>query len=252
MKISIITPSLNQGQFLEQTINSVMDQKYPDLEYLIIDGGSTDGSIDIIKKYAQKYPGIIKWQSKKDTGQANAINQGLAMATGDIVAWINSDDYYLPESFKKVEQFFLQNKNSSWLVGECSVTDSKLAWTFAIKHLIPYDLLPKILYLFNWINQPSVFMKTDVVKKAGKLNESYHFAFDYEYWLRCLRFATPHKTHSQLAAFRIHSQSKGNTNYHKQFAEDLQIIKTYSKNPLTIFTHRLNRIITTTFYSFLK
>ena len=113
MKFSIITPSFNQAEFLEQTIKSVVSQKV-NLEYFIQDGGSTDGSVDIIKKYAEKYS-FISWQSKKDKGQTDALNQGLKKCTGDIIAYLNSDDYYLPDALEKVEKYFESHpKNPGW------------------------------------------------------------------------------------------------------------------------------------------
>lgn len=237
MKFSIITPSYNQANFLEQTIKSVVSQKV-DLEYFIMDGGSSDGSIEIIKKYAKKYP-FIKWQSKKDNGQVDAINQALKKCTGDIVAYINSDDYYLPNALKTVENYFKKHPENTWLVGNCKVSNPKLRWTFTIKHWMPIEKIPSLIYLFNWINQPSVFLKKELVNKVGLFNQKYHYAFDYDYWLRCLKYAKPFRLKKTLSVFRIQPNSKGNTSFNEQFEEDEKIVKKYSQNLITLYIHKL-------------
>jgi glycosyltransferase involved in cell wall biosynthesis len=251
MKFSIITPSFNQADFLEQTIRSVVSQKV-DLEYFIQDGGSTDGSVDIIKNYAEKYPFIV-WQSKKDKGQTDALNQGLKKCTGDIVAYLNSDDYYLPNTLEKVGKYFSENPNKSWLVGDCQVSDPKLSWTFALKHLWPIELSPWFLQVFNTANQPSVFLRKDLVNKVGEFNEKLNYAFDYDYWLRCQKIAgTPGRLRIPLSVFRIQPNSKGNTGYQKQFSEDLKVINTHTRNLFTLFIHKLGKSLTELGYRSLK
>ncbi|HCC08696.1 TPA: hypothetical protein DEP81_01800 [Candidatus Woesebacteria bacterium] len=251
MKFSIITPSFNQAAFLEETIKSVISQKV-DLEYFIQDGGSTDGSVDIIKKYTKKYP-YISWQSKNDRGQTDALNQGLKKCTGDIIAYLNSDDYYLPNTLEKVEKYFESNQKKSWLVGDCQVSDPKLSWTFSLKHFWPIGLSSWFLHVFNTINQPSVFLRKDLVKKVGEFDEKLNYAFDYDYWLRCQKVAgAPGRLHSPLSVFRIQSNSKGNTSYKKQFAEDYKVIKKFTSNPVTLVLHNLGKSITELGYRSLK
>lgn len=251
MKFSIITPSYNQASFLEETIKSVISQKV-DLEYFIQDGGSTDGSVDIIKKYAKKYP-FISWQSKKDKGQTDALNQCLPKCTGDIIAYINSDDYYLSNSLKKVEKYFESHPNKSWLVGDCQVSDPKLSWTFTLKHLWPININPWFLKVFNTINQPSVFLKSELMKKVGKFDKSLNFAFDYDYWLRCILVAgTPGRLRETLSVFRIQPKSKGNTLFARQFQEDYQVICRYEKNKIFCCLHLIISRVTILFYYTLK
>ena len=251
MKFSIITPSFNQAEFLEQTIKSVVSQKV-NLEYFIQDGGSTDGSVDIIKKYAEKYS-FISWQSKKDKGQTDALNQGLKKCTRDIIAYLNSDDYYLPDALEKVEKYFESHQKKSWLVGDCQVSDPKLKWTFVLKHFWPISLSPWFLMVFNTINQPSVFLRKDLINKVGEFDEKLNFAFDYDYWLRCQKIAgTPGRIHTPLSVFRIQPNSKGNTSYKKQFDEDYIVIKKFSNNPATLILHKLGALFTNLGYQRLK
>ena len=252
MKITIITPSFNQAEFLEQTIKSVVTQSYQNIEYLIFDGGSTDSSLDIIKKYAKKYPKIIKWQSKKDKGQVDALNKGITMATGKIIAYINSDDYYLPGTFTKVVKFFKQNSSSQWLVGNCQVTAKNLSWTFKLKHLVPVNKSQNWLYLSNWINQPAVFLKKDLVSRVGKFNPKYNYAFDYDYWLRCSKTILPIRLKQSLAVFRVHSLSKGSSSYQKQFKEQQQIVTSLTDNKFIKSLHNLLNFFIVKSYQVLK
>jgi glycosyltransferase involved in cell wall biosynthesis len=252
LKITIITPSYNQGDYIERTIQSVINQNYPNLEYLIFDGGSTDNSVKIIKKYALKYPHIIQWQSKKDKGQVDAINQGLRRASGDIIAYINSDDYYLPDSFLMVTKYFIKNPNKLWLVGNCLVTQKSLIWTFIFKHLWPVEVHQVFLKIFNTINQPSVFLRSDLVKTIGQFNPQYVYAFDYDYWLRCTRKSLPGRVRQNLSVFTIHQNAKGSTNYRKQFIEDYQIICKYTSNKYIKYIHKKIRKIVNYSYNKLK
>ncbi len=250
--ISIITPSFNQARFLEQTIRSVISQRKYLKEYLIFDGGSTDGSVEIIKKYAKKYPGIIKWQSKKDNGQVTAINQGLKKATGDIIAYLNSDDYYLPGAFAKVARYFRGHPTSLWLVGDCEVSQKNLAWTFAIKHLWPINRHPIFLQIFNTANQPAVFLRRSLGRKIGTFNQKYQYAFDYDYWLRCLKFALPGRLHQKLAFFRVHQLSKGNTGFETQFAEDELVARNHTRDRRIAILHFIISKISILIYNLLK
>ncbi len=252
MKITIITPSFNQVDFIEQSIKSVVNQSYKNIEYLILDGGSTDGSVDIIKKYAKKYPDIIKWQSKKDKGQVDALNLGLKMATGDIIAYINSDDYYLPGAFQIVIKEFKKKPSAQWLVGNCKVTDKRLSWTFKLKHLIPIEKSKSWLFLSNWINQPAVFLRKDLVKQVGNFDSKYNYAFDYDYWLRCQQISLPLRLKQNLATFRVHGSSKSSSGYQKQFKEDYLVAKKYSPSRLINYIHFFIYKLVTVLYTFIK
>jgi len=257
MKFSIVTPSLNQGQYISQTIESVINQKGRfDIEYFVIDGGSTDNTVEILKKYEKvlKNSSRIKfyWQSKKDKGQSNAINIAMVKSTGDIFAYINSDDYYLPQAFAKIVTHFTQKPNCQWVVGNCIVTDSKLSWSFWLKQIWPIQMFKSALLIFNTVNQPSVFIRQSLIKKVGPFNEKYHYAFDYDYWLRCQKLVLPCRLFENLSSFRIHNQSKGNQSYTKQFNEDLQVFKQHNSNTIIYIIHYLADRFTKFVYSFLK
>jgi len=251
-RITIITPSYNQAEFLQQCIASVVSQDYPNLEYFIMDGGSQDSSVEIIQKYAARYPGVIRWQSKKDGGQAAAINTALSRATGDIVAYLNSDDWYLPGSLHTVARYFQNHPDKLWAVGGCRVSSARLKWTFFLKSLWPVHLHRAALFTFNTINQPAVFLTRSLVGIVGHFNQSYHYAFDYEYWLRCVQVQLPGKINSDLAVFRIHSDSKGNLGFNKQLAEDWDIIQQFNPGKLVLMLHYTFRSTTVLFYRLLK
>ncbi len=180
-KISIITPSYNQAQFLEKTIESVVNQNYPNIEYIIIDGGSTDGSVEIIKKYASK---IYYWESKKDEGQSFAINRGLSLASGEIVTWLNSDDYYLPETLKKVAEYW--NKQPfHFLVGNCYFVDEngiQLSIQNKSKLINNNYYLPFTNKCI--INQPGSFFSLAIFKQLGPLDTNLHYSMDVDFWLK--------------------------------------------------------------------
>jgi glycosyltransferase involved in cell wall biosynthesis len=251
-KISVITPSFNQGQYIKDTIQSVVSQDYPNWEFFINDAGSTDQSVGIIKTYARKYPRQIIWRSHPDRGQVAAINEGLAKASGDIIAYLNSDDYYLPGCFRQVADYFHRHPECLWLIGNCRVTDPKLGWTFFLKHLWPVDKFSWALPVFNTINQPAVFMRRSLVKQVGLFNSDYKYAFDYDYWLRCQKISLPHRLRSDLAVFRVHSGSLGSTGYQIQFSEDIRIVTSHFPGRIILYIHQLSSFFVTLVYRFIK
>lgn len=181
-----------------------------------------------------------------------AINEGLDKARGKLIAYLNSDDKYLPNTLEKVVHFFEKNPQCLWLVGDCKCSDNALDLTFKLKQSVPYSRWPSLLFIGNFINQPSVFLRRKLVKKVGKFDSSYNYAFDYDYWLRCLSFSTPCRLKDDLSVFRIHSESKGNTSFHKQFDEDYLVSKKYSNNSLINGLHWGLNLGIKTAYLFLK
>jgi glycosyltransferase involved in cell wall biosynthesis len=176
--VSIVTPSFNQSSYLEQTIRSVLEQDFADIEYLVIDGGSIDGSVDTIKKYASR---LTYWMSEKDSGQADAINKGMARAKGEIVAWLNSDDYYLPGTVATAVKAFDENPDIALAYAYMLAVD-ELGQTF--NTLRYHQLTLEDLLSFQIIGQPAVFMRRAAFEKAGGLDLSYHFLLDHRLWIR--------------------------------------------------------------------
>lgn len=178
-KISIVTPSYNQGQFIEETIRSVLLQGYPNLEYMIIDGGSTDDSVEIIKRYERW---ITYWTSKPDRGQSHAINKGFVRSTGQIIAWLNSDDVYAPKAFEKVAVFLGSHSNVDMVYGICKQID-ELGDGIGCCPRESYDIRKLLCFEFV-ISQPAVFLRKYVAESVGYLDEGLHVAMDTDLWIR--------------------------------------------------------------------
>lgn len=209
-KISIITPSYNQGQFLEQTIQSVLLQNYPNLEYIIIDGGSSDNSLEIIKKYEHH---LSFWVSERDSGQTEAINKGLKRATGDIIAWINSDDIYLPGVFNIVADHFQKHSNVEMIYGNAEIIDENGTFLFHKKE-ISFDKYMGICFGFGLlISQPTAFWKRTVFDKVGYLNESLQYDMDGDFWSRMAFLCQMEHIDQLIAQARYHRDAKTVRNF---------------------------------------
>jgi len=200
--VSIITPSYNQGDFLEETIRSILLQGYPNLEYIILDAGSTDNSVEILKKYS---PWLAYWCSEKDAGQADAINKGLRRATGDIIAYLNSDDWYFPGAVAGVVSRFLQHPDERWWVGWVDYVSTELRE----RKLSSFTSLECFLGRRETIFQPGTFWHRDATAQVGFFDKTLDFAFDLEYWAR-MRVAGFQLANLDLpiANFRLHGSSK--------------------------------------------
>lgn len=213
-KISIVTPSYNQANYLEATIQSVLAQVYPAVEYIVIDGGSTDTTLKILRKYER----ILHWLSEPDQGQAEAINKGFKKSTGEIVAWLNSDDIYLPGTLHRVAHFFSQHPEIDVVYGDYQLIDAR-GRLLLCKQEIPFDY-NILLYGLDYISQPTVFFRRRWFDRVGYLDETLHYGLDWEYWLRLAqagaRFAhIPH----YLAATRWHLEAKTLVAPPQMFAE---------------------------------
>lgn len=202
-KISIITPSYNQGQFIEETIRSVLLQNYPNIEYIIIDGGSTDGSIEVIRKYERW---ITYWVSEPDDGQTNAINKGFQKATGEIVAWLNSDDFYTPGALFSVAKAFLEKPNADVIYGNIKTVGVK---TLKFPNICLNKYSRKRLFYSNYIPQPASFISINALRKVKFLDERFDYIMDYDLWMRLGKENVIfHYIPKTLAYFRFHRNSK--------------------------------------------
>ena len=246
-KISIITPSLNQGKFIERTIKSVLDQKYPQLEYIVMDGGSTDQTLRILKKYKSR----LTYFTGPDKGQSDAINRGLTMATGDIVAYINSDDYYLPGTFDYITRAFSEKK-AKWIIGMCRNVDTNGKKTRNYVSLwkglwyrfpFPVKFKSNILYILNFIPQPAVFWKRSAMKKIGFFDVSLNFAMDYDFFIRLFKYSSPVITKRELASYTIQKQAKRFRFSKESFNESLKVAKRYTSSPVFLTLHYLHDLL---------
>jgi glycosyltransferase involved in cell wall biosynthesis len=225
LKISIITPSYNQGKYIEACIQSVINQNYPNLEYIIIDGGSNDETIDIIKKYEKH---IHYWVSEKDNGQSHAINKGFEKATGEIIAWLNCDDFYLPNVLHKVNECFLSYKPDLVAGSTILKKDSKSIKEKPCQKNYIYQIPVRMPF-----PQPSVFFNKTFLKNNFYVNENVHYAMDMELLLRCT-FSKPevnfYFTNDNLSVYNIHPQSKTSTQWDGFFQEWGNVFYSFCKS----------------------
>ena len=233
-KISVVTPSYNQGQFIEETILSVIGQGYPNLEYIIIDGGSTDATVEIIKKYEKH---LSYWVTEKDNGQSHALNKGFTKATGDIFCWLNSDDLFLPSTLSYISTLFQDCNSHSIIFGNCihfnelhesvSTYGSNVVKAAKIHTLENYD----------YIIQPSTFWTKETWGKVGSLRENLCYAFDWEWFLRAKRLSVSFTSVAKcFSLYRIHKDHKTSTGGNKRQEEILTIYKEYSDHYSTLYS----------------
>jgi glycosyltransferase involved in cell wall biosynthesis len=224
-KITIITPSFNQAKFLEKTILSVLNQNYPNLEYIVVDGGSTDGSLEIIKKYDHQ---LTWWVSEKDNGQASAINKALRRSTGTWVGWQNSDDIYYNGVFHELASIANKNPKVGLIIADMMLIDEQDNIIRDVRYVKPTynSVLAEGMVLSN----QSAFWRSELHNDIGFLNEKYQYSFDLDWFLRLLKKTTSIHIDNIWGGFRQHDDTKSNTNKKIFIKENEMIIGKYAKS----------------------
>lgn len=237
-KISIVTPSFNQGAYLEDALRSVLDQHYPNLEYLVLDGGSTDGSREIIERYADR---LAYWTSERDRGQYDAINRGLQQSSGEIMAWLNSDDKYLPWTFEVVAEVFSRFPEVEWITSAHPLQWNNRGQAVRCGTRLGYDAhsffrganLPlRPWFARAWIQQESTFWRRSLWERAGgEINISYQYAGDFDLWARFFRHGELYVVSALLGGMRKHGVQKTVQHLDKYLTEAEHALRTHQGRP---------------------
>lgn len=218
--VTVVTPSFNQADFIERTIQSVLSQDYSPIEYIVMDGGSTDGTLEILKKYE----GRLTWFSEKDRGQADAVNKGWSRAKGSILGWLNSDDTYAPGAIRKVVDFMARHPDAGMVYGDACYIDAEDGL------IEPYFTEPFSLDRLAencFICQPAAFLRADVFRTVGPLDISLNFALDYEYWIRIAKSFPVRKMDDPLANSRLHGACKSVSQRRQTHGEAIAVVRKY-------------------------
>lgn len=248
--ISIVTPSFNQAKYIRATIDSVLSQGYPRLEYFVIDGGSTDGTVDILKSYGDK----ITWVSEQDRGQTDAINKGLRRSHGEILGYLNSDDIYLPGTLHKIASYYQKN-HADWMTGDCLIINevgeiNHTNWLVSGYKRLLMTLYSRTTLIIadSMLPQPSTFWSRRAYERIGEFNAAYHYVMDYDYWLRLARYYRPHDLKTALSGFRVQPESKSETSRAKLMAEGNQALKVAGASSWQLVLHNLHSAIVRAIY----
>ncbi|OGM81165.1 hypothetical protein A2393_02380 [Candidatus Woesebacteria bacterium RIFOXYB1_FULL_41_13] len=244
--ISVVIPSFNKAKYIGKTLDSIIKQEYPNLEVIIMDGGSTDGTLKVIEKYAHKYPEFIKYQSKNDKGQMDAVNKGFNKAKGKILTYINADDIYKAGAFAEIEKMYRLNIDALWFAGRGMVIDGKgdriAVWPNRYKNLLLAINSYPLLLIVNYLMQPSVFITRTAWKRFGPFVGTKKFITEYELWLKIAEVRMPIVTNKYLSSFRIEPSTITKKFTRLLLQEDEKIVKRYTSSNLIIFLHNLHNI----------
>lgn len=231
---SIITPSYEQGQYIRQNIESVVQQNWPTVEHIVIDGGSQDETVSILKSYPH-----LHWVSEKDEGQADALNKGLALAKGDIVGWINSDDYYNDTVFQAVATCFA-DPGVQWVIGDLTLLEEASGQMIPLSS--PTVSFESLQHNPDIVRQQGTFFRRDFLLSAGGWNKSFYMVMDFDLWIRLAKRSTPLMLQKQLAVFRIQKDQKSSlANLRRQSSELCFVLKREGAPSFNIFRLKLKK-----------
>jgi glycosyltransferase involved in cell wall biosynthesis len=237
-RITVVTPSFNQGEFIEATLRSVLLQDYPNLEYIVLDGGSSDDSADIIRRHE---PWLTYWHSQKDAGQADALRSGFARATGDILCWLNSDDIFLPGALRTAGALFRRHRRTDVIYGNRLVIDRD--GNVIDCHIWPWHLTAAHWWIGQPLAQECCFFRRAIYNKVGGIDASKFFIMDYDLFFRMWRVGSFRKTTEFLGCFRTHDEAKNARNrdvWERELAEAR--IRFQLKEPGYLGRRLLNRL----------
>jgi glycosyltransferase involved in cell wall biosynthesis len=245
-KISIVIPSLNKVEYIEKTLKSVVSQDYSDFEVIIQDGGSTDGTLEIIEKYGRENPKLISWVSKRDRGQAEAVNEGFKKANGEVYAYLNADDVFKKGALKKVAGAFKKNRDALWVAGKGRIINKRgieiTSWVTKYKNLLLDRNKFRLLLTVNYLVQPSVFISKKAFEKYGPFVGWRKSIMEYDLWLKIGEKEMPVVIKDCLSGFRIAEGTASSTLYRQILAKDHQLAARYTKNPFILSLHHLNNL----------
>jgi glycosyltransferase involved in cell wall biosynthesis len=238
--ISVVVPSLNQGEFIGETLDSVLAQNVPNLQIIVVDGGSTDSTLDVLRSYGER----ISWSSGPDRGQSDAINKGLRMASGEIVCYLNSDDFFEPGALAHVAEFFSTHPESAWAFGRCRIVDGNgnPARSLVERYKSAWGRLGRSrtsLLVLNYVPQPATFWRASAMDRVGGIDEALYYAMDYDLWLRLSSVSEPGFIDRYLASFRVHDRSKSLTGARKQLSEACDVARRHGARAL-VHLHRVH------------
>ena len=212
--VSIVTPSLNQGRFIEETVKSVLGQDYSPIEYLVVDGGSTDETLAILRRY----DGALRWVSEPDSGQAAAVNKGFRATSGQILGWLNSDDVYEPSAVSTAVAYLLEHPEAAMVYGDASHIDAAGQDLGPCAYVEPANL-ERLVHEVDYIVQPAAFFRRSAFEAVGPLDESLHWALDYDLWIKIARRFPFAYVPRRLARYRLTGENKTTVGGFDRFAE---------------------------------
>jgi glycosyltransferase involved in cell wall biosynthesis len=246
--ISVVVPSLNQGHFIGQTLDSILSQPLDDVEVIVVDGGSTDATLEVLRSYGDR----ISWSSEPDRGQSDAINKGLRRAAGDIVCYLNSDDLFEPGALLAVNEYFSEHPEAAWLFGRCRIVDERgdPARSFVEHYKSAWGRFARSrrsLLVLNYVPQPATFWRASAMRRVGPIDEALYYAMDYDLWLRLSKVSPPGFIDRYLARFRVHAGSKSLNGASKQLAEACLVAQRHGARAL-VPLHRAHDWLTLKMY----